>query len=144
MNKIHSLSAFGLIVFAMWAFSTSQTLGAAPTCPCSPESGTLATAMAAVGFPAPEVTLPGELIYCDTHPMSIPLDPTIEAGAGFPNAVSVPLPLGLVMVAGVVTDESFGFCDFPVTGFRAQGNLDTSTAWRCIRDLTDACRDLGY
>ncbi len=66
MKTLRSLSAFGLMVFTVWAFSTTQTLGAEPTCPCTPRDGTLAIAMLDAGFPRAGEGAVDDT--CDTHP----------------------------------------------------------------------------
>ncbi len=140
MNTLHKSSAFGLVVFAAWLFSMSQPLRAEPTCPCTPAGGLL-PAMIGSGYTA--ATDPTPLGQCPTHPSPIDGNFTqtqlvIVAGGG---------GLGLdALFAQVEPGVREGFCDFEGAGggFGFSADPNAGNAWRCMRDLADACRALGY
>ena len=141
MNTLRSLAAFGLVVFTMWAFSTTQTLGAAPTCPCASERETLLTAMLRARFPL--ATDGREGAICDTHPMALPPNPVLEARAELPP--SPVLPDGLALFAEIEVATGIGSCDWrAVGGVQPSPFLDRAAAWSCIRVQAAACRALGY
>ena len=149
MNTLRSLSAFGLMVFTVWAFSTTQTLGAEPVCPCSPGGNPLLTELLDLGFP---IAADRTVEVCDTRPHPfLPPSPITPAPAGMEAIADSPVlphpttPQNPSLIAATVFEGRFGFCDFGVAaGGGPVDNLDLPTAWRCIRDLTDACRNLGY
>ena len=143
MNTLRSLSAFGLMLFTVWVFSTTQTLGAEPVCPCESE-GMLATAMMRAGFPLAGADPDA---VCSTHPVSLPsLDKLLPPSPIlFVEAVSGIEPTPFRIFVEFDTAEGVGFCDWQQAGgVQPQPFLPPRIAWGCVRAFTTACQALGY
>ena len=144
MNTLRSLSAFGLMVFTIWAFPTTQTLGAELTCPCASERETLLTAMIR-GFPAAGSEDRTVDTICDTHPVRLVsgVGPSPFLGGEAVSGVE-PTPFKEIFAEFDVA-EGVGSCDWEAFGgVQPQPFLPARTAWRCINELAAACRALGY
>ena len=133
------------MVFTVWAFSTTQTLGAEPTCPCSPRDVTLATAMVSAGFPPANGRM--EATICDTHPISLPPSPNLPPSPVLEaRAVSGVEPTPFMEIfADIAVRDGVGSCDWEAFGgVQPTPFMDRAEAWSCIRELAAACRALGY
>ena len=133
MDTLRSLSAFGLMVFTVWALSTTHALGGQPTCPCLGELGVpLELAMMRAGFPTADARTEA---ICDTHPIALPPSPNLPPSPVLEARVVPPspiqpeeLPPSPILVADIAIRDGVGTCEFilPPSPTREE-NLDRST-----------------